>query len=229
MVLRKKYVLVTVIVIFIAGFSLWQKSNPLVLEEKEYKTGTETVIVVDTLKNKETAAIDLSAKEGDFTIAFNPHDITIIPNKEQVWVTATAPEEQFSALHREAAEHIHVMVPSDQVLVINTETSKITKRINVGMQLGLADLILTPDGKQVFVAAEKGNAIYKINTSTYKVDLIQLPPESTPHQLALSVDGTKLYARNKANNKLYFISTKTGAVKNQEATEETRNLNWSGH
>ena len=208
-------------------------NNSQNIDKKEYRAGTGNVIVLDKQKEVEEAAIDLTAKEGDFTVEFIPHDIKMTHDKKQVWVTANASQEQLQAMSKALVEKtkrdVHVMMATDQIVVIDTNTDKIISRIQIGVGLGLADLIIGKDSKYAYVAAEEGNAIYKVNTSTHKVDLIQLPPESKPHQLALSTDGTKLYARNQANSNVYFISTRTNEVRNQEGIEETKSLNWSGH
>ncbi len=33
-------------------------------------------------------------------------------NKKHVWVSATAPEEQFQSFNKEAVEHIHLIIPN---------------------------------------------------------------------------------------------------------------------
>ncbi|QQS38791.1 hypothetical protein IPM62_05425 [Candidatus Woesebacteria bacterium] len=237
--LRNIGILALLVIIAVGGLILWRKTNfsssnqqannSQNIEKKEYKVREGKVIVLGRQNKKEITAIDLSAKEGEFTIKFTPHNITLIPDKKQIWLTATAPEEQFQAISKESLEHIHLLMTSDQIFVVDTQTHNVAKRLNIGMQLGLTDLIISPDGKYAYTSAETGNAIYKINTSTYKVDLIQLPPESKPHQLALSAEGTKLYARNQTNNKMFLISISTNEVKNQNNNEETKSLRWSSH
>lgn len=232
----KVIIIIALILMSIGAIILWKSdsSSHQYLREssfqnKEYRPGVEKIHVINRHNKQEIAAIDLSVKEGDFTITFNPHHIVSSIDKKNIWVTASAPEEQYSTINREAKEHIHVMLPSDQIIVINSETNKITKRINIGTQLNLADLVFTPDGKQIFVAAEKGNAIYTVDTNTYKVNLIQLPTDSNPHQLALTRDGTKLYSKDNTNSKMFLIATRTKEVKNQTVTEEINNLTWSKH
>jgi DNA-binding beta-propeller fold protein YncE len=200
---------------------------------KEYQAGVGKVIVLGTQDKKEITAIDLSAKEGDFVVEFTPHNVAMADDKTALWVTASASQEQIQAMSKELVEKTkrdqHVMMATDQVISINTVTDKITKRVPIGVSLNLSDLILTQDGKNVYVTAERVNAIYRIDTSNYKVHLIQLPPESKPHQLALSADGTKLYVRSQTNNNVLLISTRANEVKNQADTEELKNLKWSGH
>ncbi|OGH20768.1 MAG: hypothetical protein A3D74_05590 [Candidatus Levybacteria bacterium RIFCSPHIGHO2_02_FULL_37_13] len=234
-----KSILVVIILLILSsgGVFIWQKTNSTFVNQntdnKEYRVGADKVIVFDTQNKKEITTIDLSAKEGDFLIKFTPHDVTITDGKKQIWITASASNEEIQAMSKKLVEKTkrdqHVMMATDQVISINPTTDKIAKRVPIGVSLDLADIILTPDGKYAYVSAETGNAIYKINTSTFKVQLIQLPSESKPHQLALSTDGAELYARNQADSNIYLISTKTNEVKNQEDTEETSNLNWSSH
>lgn len=202
------------------------------IDKKKYQVKIGKVVVFDVYKNKEIGSVDISAKEENFNIEFNPHDIEIAPDKKSVWVSATASENQLNLLRKDLEQKSegdrHIMTATDQIIVIDTTTDKIQKKIPIGVSLSLADLVISPDGKYVYVASEAGNAIYKVNMNTYKVDLIQMPPESKPHQLALSIDGTKLYTRNSVDNNTFLISTKTNEIKNIK-DEDARNLNWSMH
>lgn len=232
-----------ILLVIMGGIIFWQRNSSLILnkyvdnfqdtDKKEYRAGTGKVVVVDIEKNQEITSIDLSAMEESFIIKFYPHDITMTDDKKQVWVTASAQQEQIQAITKELVEKTkrdqHVMMATDQIIVIDTTTDKIINRIPIGVRLDLADLIITPDNRYAYVTAEAGNAIYKIDTSTHKVDLIQLPPESKPHQLAFATDGTKLYARNSANKNTFLISIKTNEIKSQEDGEDIRSLNWSQH
>lgn len=230
------------LLIITGGIIFWQKTNFSTSNlqtnntqnlDKEYQLTEGKLTVLERQNKKEIATIDLSAKEEDFIIKFYPHDVTRVDDKKQVWVTASASQEEIQAMSKELVEKTkrdqHVMMATDQVIVIDTIADKIVKRIPIGVGLELADIIIASDNKNAYVTAEKANALYKVNRDTFKVDLIQLPPESKPHQLALSALGTELYAKNQLNGSVYLISTKTYEVKIQENTEKIKNLNWSGH
>jgi len=235
MTLKNIFAVIIVLIVSIGGFIFWQKNNATVVNQnsnnKDYRLGSDKIIVFDTQDNREITTIDLSAKEGNFTIPFNPHDVILSPDKKNVWVTITAPQKQIQLMNKALVEKTegdhHIMMATDQIAIINAVTDKIVRRIQIGVSLDVADLIFTPDSKSLYVAAETGNAIYKIDTKTFKVtDLIQLPPESNPHQLTISADDTKLYARNAAKNKTFLINTKTNAI---QKSNETKALPWSSH
>lgn len=226
-----------ILLVIVGGFVFWQRNkvvnNSQSTDKKLYKASTEKVIVLRTQDKKEITAIDLSAKEGDFLIKFYPHDLIGVDNKKQIWVTASASQGEIQAISKKLVEKTkrdeHVMMTTDQIIVIDVVTDKIVKRIPIGVSLGLADIIIAPDNRNAYVTTERANAIYKVNIDTHKVNLIQLPPESNPHQLAFSSLGTELYARNEANGSVFLISTKTNEFKNQVDNEKTKNLKWSNH
>lgn len=203
-----------------------QSNNPQNLE-KEYRIAEGKVFVLEKQSKKEITTIDLSTKEGDFTINYTPHFTKLAKDKKFLWLTASAPKKQFASIEKRVEDHTHLLAVSDQVIVIDTETNKIIKKIGIGMQLGVRDLIFTPDENTVYIAAETGMSVYKINTSNYKVDLIQLPIESFPHQLSISYDGKKIYAKSKDNKKVFLIENDKVIESNDN--EVNNNLSWSKH
>lgn len=230
----KSILFVSILVIaIIGGFILWQtfSNQTRNTDNKGYRAVENKIIVFDKQNKRELSAIDLSAKEGDFTIKFFPHDITMTPDKKYVWVTVTASQEQLQEMNNALLENAegdhHIMMATDQIIVINAVTDKIVKRIQIGVNLGLTDLIFTTDAKYAYIAAETGNAIYKVNTISYKVELIQLPPASSPHELALSNDESKLYTRNATKSKTFLVATKTNEVILMRDRNGVNNLNWS--
>jgi DNA-binding beta-propeller fold protein YncE len=241
MKILKSSILLIILLVITGGLIVLGKNNFSISDQqtnnsqnlnKEYLVTEGKVTVLERQSKKEINAIDLSAKEEDFLIKFYPHDIAGVNDKKQVWVTASASQEEIQSMSKELVEKTkqdqHVMMATDQVIVIDTATDKIVKRIPIGVSLGLADIIIAPDNRNAYVTVE-ANAVYKVNMDTHKVELIQLPPESKPHQLALSADGTKLYTRNQANNNVFLISKKTNEVEKQENMDETKNLKWSSH
>lgn len=238
--LHKKILIITIFIIsiicgtFYAFITFGEKASSLFnFSEKQltYEAGKNNVSVFDTTAKKEVTSIDLSAKEENITIELSPHDIQTTPNKQYVWVTASASQDQLSALHKNAKEHTHLMMTSDQVIVIDPNTNKIKERIQMGNNIRLSDIVLTSDDKYAYITAEAGNAIYKINTQSYKVDMIQLPPESSPHAIALSEDATKLYTKDSTNNFIYTIATKNNKVISKTPVKETSTvpISWSNH
>ncbi len=234
--MHKKKILIGIILVVIIAigaisfiFSDRLKSNS---EELVFKAVGNQVIIEDAKTNKEITSISLSSKEENITVELSPHDIQMAPSKQYVWVTASASQDQLSAFHRNAKEHLHLMMTSDQVLVIDLSTNTVKERIQMGNNIHLGDLVFTPDNKSAYIAAETGNAIYKINTSNYKVEqMIQLQPESLPHEVALSKDATKLYTRNSKDSDIYVIATNTNKVISKIKKNENLNeiISWSTH
>ena len=234
MIARNIFVFAILIVLSVGGFMLWAKTNLSATNQdflqKEYNAEKGYVVVVDEKGKRKLTRIDLSAKEDDFIIQFTPHQIRTFSDSNKVWLTASASEKQLSAINKNSKEHLHLLTATDQVIVIDPKTNKITKRIPIGVRLGLSDFVFAPDGKFFYIAAEMGNAIYKVNTTTFKVeDLIQLPPESKPHQLAVSMDGKQLFMRDQKHAKLYRVLISTNKVEEVEDAEIAKNLNWSKH
>lgn len=241
MKILKLVIICIFILAVIGGVIVWQKTNfsPSSQQinntqnlDKEYQLAEGKITILDRHNKKEIATIDLAAKEGDFLIKFYPHDITTVDDKNQIWITVSASQEEIQTITKELVEKTqrdqHVMMATDQVIVIDKTLDKIVKRIPIGVSLGLADIIIAPDNRNAYVTVE-ASAVYKVNIDTHKVELIQLPPESKPHQLALSASGAELYTKNQVNGSVYLISTKTNEVKNLKDTEEIKNLRWSSH
>ncbi len=235
--MQKKKILIGfifVICIVIGSISLFIFSYTLESNSEKYifKTGKSRIIVEDANTNKEITSISLSSTEENITVELSPHDIQMTPSKKYVWVTASASQDQLSALHKNAKEHLHLMMTSDQVLVIDLSTNTVKKRLQMGNNIHLSDLVFTPDNKYTYIAAEKGNAIYKINTSNYTVEqMIQLPPESLPHEMALSEDTESLYTRNSAGSNIFVISTKNDKLISKMKANDAlvKSINWSTH
>ncbi len=238
--MHHKKILITTVVIFgiiigsyYAFITVGQNTASLfMLNEKQldYKAGKNNVIVVDT-KQQQITSIDLSAKEGYTTVELSPHDIQTMSNNQFVWVTASASQDQLSALHKNTKDHTHLMMTSDQLIIIDTNTNTIKERLQMGNNIRLSDIVLTPDDKYAYVSAESGNAIYKIDTNSYKIEMIELPPETRPHAIALSDDSTKLYTKNSTNSFIFTITTKNNKVNSKVSVKESSNIpiSWSNH
>ena len=59
---------------------------------------------------------------------------------------------------------------NDEVIVIDPLTDKIIKRIEMGTDLHLSHVALTPDSNYAIAAAQTKGVIYKINAKTYEVE-----------------------------------------------------------
>lgn len=165
--------------------------------------------VVSSNEKKVIKNIDFGLKEGKITLPFTSHSFIFSVDKKQLFVVVSIIEQEKSKLAKTLHENgdQHIMSTTDQILVIDMQDNKIYKRIPVGVGLQLAHIVQFPDQPFVYVTAEKGNAVYKIDMKNYKVDsFIQLPPESYPHEIAFSTDRKKLFTKNSKTETVAIIS-----------------------
>ena len=84
--------------------------------------------------------------------------------------------------------------PNDEIIVIDPLTDKIIKRIEMGTDLHLSHVALTPDSNYAIVAAQTKGVIYKINAKTYEVEKeINTEKGGEPHGLRISPDSKTAY------------------------------------
>ncbi len=94
---------------------------------------------------------------------------------------------------------------SDQLLVWNTITKKVTKTIAIGDNPN--ELLLTKNGQYLYVANANDNSVAVVNTNTLAIEEVlnaalfpNAPNGSTTNGLALNEVETKLYVANADNN-----------------------------
>lgn len=200
--------------------------------EPIYKAEDNKIIVFDSRFNRELTSIDLTAKEGEFRIPLSPHVVQIAPNGQNIWVTASASQDQLSALHKNTKDHTHLLMTSDQVIIIDPTTKKIKERLQMGNNISISDIVFTQDSKFAYISAKSGNALYKINASTFKIDqMIELPPQTLPHEVAISTDNKKVYTKSSETNDIFVISTMTNKIISKMNSKDplVKDIQWSNH
>jgi len=119
-----------------------------------------------------------------------PHNIQVSPDGETVWVTVNAMEEGETEMHTSEDS----LGKEDQLVVLSTKTDEIIKEINLGTDLHLAHVVLSPDGKLAYANAQEGNKVFVVNTQTYGLEkTIELPEGAEPHGLRIDPQGDFAY------------------------------------
>jgi 6-phosphogluconolactonase (cycloisomerase 2 family) len=111
-----------------------------------------------------------------------------------------------------AGDTVYVANPGNDVAIYDPSTGEVKDAIPTDV---LGPLALSPSGGTLYVAGQNG--IDELNTATDAVstDVIALPDEAeTPFvsALAVSADGSRLYALDVENDNIYVYNTATGAL-----------------
>lgn len=139
------------------------------------------VAVVDPVSGLVTTRIELSGM---------PHNVQVSPDGETVWVTVNAMEEDEAEMH--ASEDS--LDTEDQLVVISTQTDTIIQQIDLGADLHLAHVVLSPDSTLAYTNAQEGNKVFVVNAQTYTLEkTIELPEGAEPHGLRLDPQGNLAY------------------------------------
>lgn len=173
--------------------------------EKTYVAveGTGEIAVIDTKTNQILKKIDLSDNSHGMKVGYMPHNVQVAPDNRSVWVTANADNEDmkmsFRLIPRAQADEGHgeemaTGGSSDEVIVIDPFSDVIVKRIELGQDLHLSHVALTPDSAYAIVASQKNGIVYKVNTSSFEVEKeVTTKKGGEPHGLRISPDGTTAY------------------------------------
>ena len=132
------------------------KNSEVKIEDKIYVAVEEAgeIAVISAKDRVVIKRIDLSADIGGVKIGFMPHNVQVAPDNKSVWVTANAMDMSndkvsFFKISRVQADEGHGeeagMMPNDEVIVIDPLMDKIIKRIEIGTDLHLSHVALTPD------------------------------------------------------------------------------------
>ena len=201
------WVLIVVLGLGVAGYML--SSGALNPDTKLYVAieGEGKIAVIDTAKNKVLRNIDLSKDHDGGKLAYAPHNVQVAPDGKSVWVTANAGSHmEHSSIVPVAHAHGEAGSGPDEVIVINTKNDRIESRIQIGMGVHLAHVVLTPDSKTAYVTAQKEGVVYKINAESYAIEKkITAPPGSEPHGLRISTDGQSAYIAMLAGKSLGIL------------------------
>src|SRR3989338_4860530 len=189
------------------------KKSETKIEDKIYVAVEEAgeIAVISVKDRNVIKRIDLSADmggsprfgEAGTKIGFMPHNVQVAPDNKSVWGTANAiniskDEVPFQIIPNARADEGHNeetdIKANDEIIVIDPLTDKIIKRIEMGTDLHLSHIALTPDSNYAIAAAQSKGVVYKINTKTYEVEKeINTEKGAEPHGLRISPDGKTAY------------------------------------
>ena len=177
------------------------------ISEKVYVAieGSGEIAVIDTKTNQILKRIDLSEDKNGITVGYMPHNIQVAPDNKSVWVTANASGEKdmkmsFRIIPIASADTGHgnevseTMGNKDELIVVDPFSDAIVKRIEIGQDLHLSHVSLTPDSSYAIVASQEKGILYKINTTTFEVEKETTTKSGAgPHGLRISPDGKTAY------------------------------------
>lgn len=167
---------------------------PTLATEKIYiaNEGESSLTVVNALDTSKIGYISLS----DGVNRFSAHNVQVSPDGTLVATTANSmspegmSEEEWEGKEVEAEEN----TTSDQLILIDPTTDRITDRINIGMDAHLAHVAINADATMAYVTAQEDAQLFIVSLIDKSIQkIITLPEWSSPHGLRLSPDGRQLY------------------------------------
>lgn len=212
--MKNKLIIIFTAIVVTMGITIFtysenQKYNEMIsnITEKIYvaQEGSGEVAVVNTTTNRIFKKIDLSENKNGKIIQYMPHNVQVSPDNKSVWVTANASDKKdgkmsFQVIPKVFAdndgysEELNREKSKDQVIIIDPYRDIIIKRIEIGQDLHLAHVSLTPDNSYAIVASQEKGIIYKINTSSFEIEKeIVVEKGGGPHGLRISPDGKTAY------------------------------------
>lgn len=169
------------------------------------------IAVVDTKDNSLLGTIDLSEKRGDKEINYSAHNVQVTPDGKSVWVTANFMRLEGHSGDDVAAEE-ETELP-DKVIVIDPLKDRIIERIDLGPDQHLAHIVVSRDGRDVFVTAQETGLVYQLNGNTYEIERkFVLEKDSQPHGLRLSPDDKNAFVALIGGNGVGILDTRTNKV-----------------
>ena len=154
-------------------------------------TGNDTVAVI----NAATLDVDNYANPAETVIrvGFNPQDLAVTPDGNQVWVADTGPQTGQPSL--------------GGISVISTATDTVTSRLS--LPTDPREIAFSPSGATAYVTTSDG--VLVINTAKLRVVAV-IPGLGNPEGVVVSPDGKTAYVTNTAQGLVDVISTATNRV-----------------
>ena len=104
------------------------------------------------------------------------------------------------------------------ISVIDVGSHEVVGTVNLGLDTRPVEMVLSPDGKTLYVAGGGTSAVYVVDTATQKVTtVIKEKMGRRPWGIAMSPDGAHLYTANGLSDSVSVIDTATGGVVSQIA------------
>src|SRR5439155_9404653 len=104
--------------------------------------------------------------------------------------------------------------------VIDTGADRVLARISVPP--GPHGLVITPDGRKVYVSSDGDSVVSVIDTAVDRV-VRSIDVGSTPHGLAMSPDGRQVLASVFGANEAVLIDTATDGIAGRVAVQQPHN------
>ena len=95
------------------------------------------------------------------------------------------------------------------VYVVSTATKGLISTVKVG--LDPFEIVVTPDGKKIYVANSGSDNVSVIDVKTKKVT-VTVPVEGSPYYISITPDGKKVYVGNFDGENISVIDTATDSV-----------------
>ena len=108
----------------------------------------------------------------------------------------------------------------DAVAVVDTAQNKVLGII--GVAKGPHGLVVTPDGRKVYVSSDGASTVSVIDTAADRV-VTSIDVGSNPHGLAVSADGSRVLASGWGSNRALIIDTATDRVIGQVPIAQPHN------
>ncbi len=108
----------------------------------------------------------------------------------------------------------------DAVAVVDTAQNKVLGTIAVPK--GPHGLVVTPDGRKVYVSSDGASTVSVIDTATDRV-VTSIEVGANPHGLAVSGDGSRVLVLGWGSNRALIIDTATDRVSGQVSVAQPHN------
>ena len=225
--MKRKYLWFTggisVLLIVAAALLLFPVMGAKNANDKVYVAAEDAgrIDVISPKSRSVIAKIDLANKEDADGTMYMAHNVQVAPDGKSVWVTANAMANHTASLKTRILNnlfptayadegHDEASTSSDQVVVIDPLTDKITRRIDLGSDLHLAHVVLTPDSRFALVSSQNKGDVYKIDTETFKVvATAKAKTNAQPHGLRISPDGKYAYVALMGDKSIGKLSLST--------------------
>jgi YVTN family beta-propeller protein len=171
-----------------------------VLRSKVYVAdeGSGTISVIDEADATRVATIDLADDHGEY----GPHNVQVAPDGRSVWVAAPPAAGHTGHGGAEAPE---------QAIVIDPARDRVIGRVELGVDLHVAHVVVDDAGEHAYVTANEGNAVLDIDAQGLTVvGRFDLGADHGPHGMRLCAG--KLYVANMTAMSLSIVDPATGTV-----------------
>ncbi len=158
--------------------------------------GAGQVAVIDAKTNRVINKVDLSENKNGTKVKYMPHNVQVAPDNRSVWITANVDHGEEMEMSAQVVSKVYANTEDDEdeVIVIDPISDEIIQRIELGVELHLSHVAVTPDSSYAIVASQEKGIIYKINTHTFEVEKeVNTKKDGGPHGLRIAPDGKTAY------------------------------------